>query len=155
MNAGERKAGYPNSQGHAQLPAGYGLTHAQLESLRKLQTRGEVKLVPAVGEDNDYEVPEHDFLYVYHVETQNPVYSRTTGQREDRGAVVQQYNVAAFKHMEKNGGFRGMEVVILHNPELAQQYVAQKNAEDNATQGDGNAYAAQPDEDNQKEDRKL
>ena len=131
MNAGERKAGYPNSRGLADLPAGYGLSLGQLESLRKAQVRGVVPMLPAIGDsENEYEVPEHEFLHVYHVEVQSPIFNQASGEREDRGATIQLYNVPAFKFMEKNGGFRGKEVKILHNPEIAQEFVAEQQEQE-------------------------
>ena len=90
--AGERKAGYPTSHGQGDVPASYGLSHSELEQLRKDQKQGKQKMLPAIpgrkgqSPDDPYMVPAVEFLHFYHVELETPFYDSSSGERKDRGA---------------------------------------------------------------------
>ena len=129
-----RKAGYPSGDGASDLPASYGLTNSQLEAVRRAQVRGLVEMVPAIGADSEYEVPAAEFLFVYHVSTESPLYDQKSGERLDRGKTIKKFNEAAFKLVEDSGGFRGQKVEILHDPTRAQEWEREQLLEEEEEQ---------------------
>lgn len=130
MSKAERKAGYANSSGAGQLQASYGMSHAQLEEVRRSQVRGNQKMVPAIGADEDYEVPAVEFLHIYHIASETPIYDQNTGDRKDRGKTIIKLNEPAFKLLENSGGFRGQKIEILHDPTRAQEWEQKRLEED-------------------------
>lgn len=122
----ERKSGYSTTPGMRSLPASYGLTQGQLEAVRQAQQRGNIDMVPAIGADKKYEVPAHEFLYIYHVSTETPLYDRDSGERIDRGKTIKKFNEASFKLMETTNAFRGQKIEILHDPIRAQEYAQEQ-----------------------------
>ncbi len=118
----ERKAGFPNNQGAAELPASYGMNQSQLEAVRRAQIQGNQEMVPAIGKDKNYQVPACEFLFIWHVSIESPLFDQNSGKRIDRGKVIKVFNEAAFKLVEDSGGFRGQKVEILHDPTMAQEW---------------------------------
>lgn len=109
----------------------YGLTLSELESLKSNQGLDAVEMVNAINaikqtgslkhkliEDiaNGYQVPAVEFKEVFHVILDNPLFDEGSGERIDRGPVVQKFSKAAFKLADDNGGFMAKIAVILHNP---------------------------------------
>lgn len=109
----------------------YGLTLSEMESLKSDQGLGAVEMINAVNaikqtgdhkhkliEDiaKGYQVPVVEFKQVFHVILENPLFNEGSGERVDRGPVVQKFSKAAFKLADDNGGFMAKIAIILHNP---------------------------------------
>jgi hypothetical protein len=122
MNAGERKAGYPNMEGYAKRKGSYGLSHHELEEVRRAQVANENPvMVEAIGGREGYEVPAHEFLYVYHVEVEENRWDPDTGNKVGK-PVIKKFNIDSFKMVTEQGIFQGYSTVILHDPVAAQEY---------------------------------
>lgn len=126
MSSGERKAGYPNS-GIGKMQASYGMTHSELEELRRQQKAGKVAMVAAIpgrkgqSKDDPYLIPKVEFLYFYHLEVEVPHFDQSSGERLDKGPTVITLHEAAYAKALKVNQFNGKRVTILHDPEMAQE----------------------------------
>ena len=133
MSAGERKAGFPN-QGEGGRSASYGMTQKQLENHRKDQKAGTVKMVEAIPgrkgqkKEDAYMVPKIEFLHHYHVEVEIPHHDAQSGERMDRGKWIVKYPELAYAQALRVNAFAGKRVEVIHDPTMAQDSEAKKNA---------------------------
>lgn len=120
----------------------YGLRLSDLEALKSEQSMDSVEMIGAINSIKQtgnlqhqlieaislgYKVPKIEYKEVFHVILDNPLFDEGTGQRIDRGPVVQKFSKAAFRLSDENGGFMAKIAVILHNPIKASEF--EKNPE--------------------------
>lgn len=118
-------------EGEQNARASYGITLSELSKLRVDQSMSSVEMVLAVNNIKQtgdkrhelveklaegYKVAKVEFTEVFHIILDNPLFDENSGDRIDRGPVVQKFSKAAFALSEKNGGFMSKLSFILHNP---------------------------------------
>lgn len=105
----------------------HGMTEDQMVDLQYAQNNNEVEFVTANNADDikdkhfkqfeDWQIPVHE-QHVYHVATEQRLFNQATGEKLSE-PVVKTFTKEAFEFQKKNHGFVGQDVLILHNPTLA------------------------------------
>ncbi len=122
----------------------HGLTEAEMVDLQYDQNNNQVEMVPANNADEikdkyfkqfeDWQIPKHE-QHVYHVATEQRLFNQATGEKLS-DAVVKTFTKEAFEFQKKNHGFVGQDVLILHNPTLANNESKKKVDEDEDNDAD-------------------
>lgn len=131
------------NQGERRVVGAHGLSAADLIELQHNQNFGSVNMIDAVNDikitgeprnkgieeiAKDYQVPECEYESIYHVIMSTPKFNEGTGEREDRGEIVQKFSKEAMKlAIDKHK--RASRIVILHDPSRTKPL---KKADNNA-----------------------